>query len=58
MSWWRPAHEARQTRRFWWDSDKLKRIDITGLAAKLVWRHMNTFTVTLAAANDRDGKRW
>jgi hypothetical protein len=28
------------------------------LAARLLWTHLNTFTVTLAAANDTDGKRW
>lgn len=58
MTFWRPAHEWRGTRRYWFDSPRLMKIEMSKLAVKLIYQRFNLVPAILSAANDRDHVRW
>lgn len=57
MAFWRPMYAPRKSEP-WYLSPLLMRIDMSRLAAKLIYRHVNILPVAKSYANDRDGVRW
>lgn len=58
MTFWRPANEQRGTRRYWFTDAALMQIEMSELAAKMVYRSFNLLPDIGHAANDRDHVRW
>jgi hypothetical protein len=58
MTFWRPAHEWRGTRGYWFDSPSFMRTEMSKLAAKLIYQRFNLIPPLLSADNDTDDLRW
>jgi len=57
MTFWRPMHEPRKSTP-WYFSPRLMGIDMSILAARLIYSHVNIVPIAKPYANDRDGVRW
>jgi hypothetical protein len=55
---WRPAHECRGGRKLWFTNTRLMTIEMSELAAKMIYRCFNLIPDLVPAENDRDGLRW
>jgi hypothetical protein len=55
---WCPAHECRGGRKLWFTNTRLMTIEMSELAAKMIYRCFNLIPDLVPAENDRDGLRW
>jgi len=57
MTFWRPMYAPRKSEP-WYLSPLLAGIDMSRLAAKLIYSHVNIVPIARPYANDRDHARW
>jgi hypothetical protein len=55
MIWWRPAQTMRGKL---WNTESLNAIEMSRLAARLIYGHFCVFPLLLPAENDRDRLKW
>lgn len=55
---WRPAHEWRGTRRYWFTEASLMATEMSEAAAKAIYRCFNLIPEMGMPANDRDHVKW
>jgi hypothetical protein len=55
---WRPAYEWRGTRKPWFTNTRLMTVEMSEIAAKMIYRCFNLVPDLEPADNDRDALRW